>query len=150
MADANGLQRAIRPSGFFNIKKMAADFCSAQCIMDNTGSLTTKSLQPRPFQKYKPLPPQNRSKEFQPSQNGLMQYNHATLNSLIMLCSNVREICNRLSSVGYSSIYNPAAFLTFLDAKNDNPLATWKPIITKSTKVNSLSGSFTVLAQFAS
>ena len=40
MADANGLQRAIRPTGFFfNIKKMAADFCSAQCIMDNTGSL---------------------------------------------------------------------------------------------------------------
>ena len=26
MADANGLQRAIRPTGFFNIKKMAADF----------------------------------------------------------------------------------------------------------------------------
>ena len=42
MADANGLQRAIRPSGFFNIKKMAADFCSAQCIIDNTGSLTFK------------------------------------------------------------------------------------------------------------
>ena len=40
MADANGLQRAIRPTGFFNIKKMAADFCSAQCIMDNTWSLT--------------------------------------------------------------------------------------------------------------
>ena len=39
MADANGLQRAIRPTGFFNIKRMAADFCSAQCIMDNTGSL---------------------------------------------------------------------------------------------------------------
>ena len=37
MADANGLQRAIRPTGVFNIKKMAADFCSAQCIMDNTG-----------------------------------------------------------------------------------------------------------------
>ena len=36
MADANGLQRAIRPTGFFNIKKTAADFCSAQCIMDNT------------------------------------------------------------------------------------------------------------------
>ena len=31
MADANGLQRAIRPTGFFNIKNMAADFCSAQC-----------------------------------------------------------------------------------------------------------------------
>ena len=29
MADANGLRRAIRPTGFFNIKKMAADFCSA-------------------------------------------------------------------------------------------------------------------------
>ena len=40
MADANGLQRAIRPTGFFNIKKIAADFCSAQCIMDNTGSLS--------------------------------------------------------------------------------------------------------------
>ena len=40
MADANGLQRAIRPTEFFNIKKVAADFCSAQCIMDNTGSLT--------------------------------------------------------------------------------------------------------------
>ena len=39
VADANGLQRAIRPTGFFNIKKMAADFCSAQCIMDNTGSI---------------------------------------------------------------------------------------------------------------
>ena len=39
MADANGLQRAIRPTGLFNIKKMTADFCSAQCIMDNTGSL---------------------------------------------------------------------------------------------------------------
>ena len=43
MADANGLQRAIRPTGFFNIKKMAADFCSTQCIMDNTGSLTVFS-----------------------------------------------------------------------------------------------------------
>ena len=39
MADANGLQRAIRPTGVFNIKKIAADFCSAQCVMDNTGSL---------------------------------------------------------------------------------------------------------------
>ena len=39
MADTNGLQRAIRPTRFFNIKKMATDFCSAQCIMDNTGSL---------------------------------------------------------------------------------------------------------------
>ena len=39
MADANGLQRTIRPTRFFNIKKMAANFCSAQCIMDNTGSL---------------------------------------------------------------------------------------------------------------
>ena len=39
MADANGLQRAIRPTGFFNIKKMAADFCCTHCIMDNTGSL---------------------------------------------------------------------------------------------------------------
>ena len=38
-ADANGLQRAKTPTGFFNIRKMAADFCSAQCIMDNTGSL---------------------------------------------------------------------------------------------------------------
>ena len=38
MADAKGLQRAIRPTGFFNIKKMAADFCSTQCIVDNTGS----------------------------------------------------------------------------------------------------------------
>ena len=37
MADANGLQKAVRPTGFFNIKKMAADFCSAQCIMGNTG-----------------------------------------------------------------------------------------------------------------
>ena len=37
MAVTNGLQRAIRPTGFFNIKKMAANFCSAQCIMDNTG-----------------------------------------------------------------------------------------------------------------
>ena len=35
MADVNGLQRAIRPTGFFNIKKMAADFFSA----NNTGSL---------------------------------------------------------------------------------------------------------------
>ena len=43
MADANGLQRAIRPTGFFNIKKMAADFCSAQLgIMDNTASLKSK------------------------------------------------------------------------------------------------------------
>ena len=39
MADANGIQRAIRLTGCFNIKKMAADFCSAQCIMDNSGSL---------------------------------------------------------------------------------------------------------------
>ena len=39
MADANELQRAIRPTGVFNIKKTAADFCSPQCIMDNTGSL---------------------------------------------------------------------------------------------------------------
>ena len=39
IADANGLKRAIRATGFFNIKKMAADFCSAQCIMDNTGPL---------------------------------------------------------------------------------------------------------------
>ena len=42
MADANGLQRAIRPTGIFNIKKMAADFCSAQCKMDNTRSLINK------------------------------------------------------------------------------------------------------------
>ena len=39
MADANGLQRAIGPIRFFNINKMATDFCSAQCIMDNTESL---------------------------------------------------------------------------------------------------------------
>ena len=39
MADANGLQRAIRPTGFFNFKKMSADFCSAQCVMDITGYL---------------------------------------------------------------------------------------------------------------
>ena len=39
MADANGLQRAIRPTEFFNFKKIAADFCSAQYMMDNTGSL---------------------------------------------------------------------------------------------------------------
>ena len=39
MADANVLQRAIRPTGFFNITKMAADFGIAQCEMDNTGSL---------------------------------------------------------------------------------------------------------------
>ena len=44
MADANGLQRAIRPIGFFNIKKMAADFCSTQCTMDNTWSLTRQSI----------------------------------------------------------------------------------------------------------
>ena len=46
MADSNGLQRAIRPTGFFNIKKMAADVCSAQCIMDNTGSLTIHMVVP--------------------------------------------------------------------------------------------------------
>ena len=40
MVDANRLQRAIRPTRFFNIKKMTADFCSTQCDMDNTGSLT--------------------------------------------------------------------------------------------------------------
>ena len=39
MADANRLQRATRPTGFFIIKKITADFCSAQCIMDNTRSL---------------------------------------------------------------------------------------------------------------
>ena len=44
MADANGQQRAIRPTAFFNIKKMAAEFCSAQCIMDDTGSLNFLSL----------------------------------------------------------------------------------------------------------
>ena len=44
MADANELQRAIRPTGFFNIKIMAADFCSAQCIMGNTGSLRQNFL----------------------------------------------------------------------------------------------------------
>ena len=38
--DANGLQRVIRPTGFFNIKKMATDFSSRQCIMDNTGALS--------------------------------------------------------------------------------------------------------------
>ena len=37
MADANELQRAIRPTGFFNIKKIAADFCSAQYIMTILG-----------------------------------------------------------------------------------------------------------------
>ena len=41
MADANGLLRAVRATGVFDIKKMAADFCSAQCIMDNTGSLNS-------------------------------------------------------------------------------------------------------------
>ena len=41
MADANRLQKAVKLTGFFNIKKMATDFCSAQCIMDNTGSLKT-------------------------------------------------------------------------------------------------------------
>ena len=40
--------------------------------------------------------------------------------------------------------------LTFLDAKKDIPRPTWKPIITKSTKVNSFSGSFMVLVQLAS
>ena len=44
MADANGLQRAIRPTGFFNVKKMAANFCSARYIMENTGSLKRYSL----------------------------------------------------------------------------------------------------------
>ena len=39
MVDANGFQRAIRLTRFFNINKMASDFCSAQCIMDNTGPL---------------------------------------------------------------------------------------------------------------
>ena len=43
MVDTNGLQRAIRPTGFFNIKKMAADFCIAQCIIDNTGSLNVST-----------------------------------------------------------------------------------------------------------
>ena len=43
MADANRLRRAVRPTGFFNIKKMAADLCSVQCIMDNTGSLRVMS-----------------------------------------------------------------------------------------------------------
>ena len=42
MADANGLQRAIRPTGFLNIKEMATDFGCVQCIMDNTGSLISK------------------------------------------------------------------------------------------------------------
>ena len=28
MTDANGLKRTLRPTGFFNIKKMAADFRS--------------------------------------------------------------------------------------------------------------------------
>ena len=44
MADANGLKIAIRPTGFFSIKKTAADFCNAQFIMDNTGSLNFISL----------------------------------------------------------------------------------------------------------
>ena len=39
MADANRLQRVLRPIVLFNIKKMATDFCSVQCIMDNTESL---------------------------------------------------------------------------------------------------------------
>ena len=43
MADANGLKRPIRPTGFFNIKKMAVDFCSAQYIMDKSGSLRSLS-----------------------------------------------------------------------------------------------------------
>ena len=33
MADANRLQRAIGPTRFFNIRKMAADFCSVQCTI---------------------------------------------------------------------------------------------------------------------
>ena len=44
MAYANRLQRAIRPTGFFNIKKMAADYCSAQCIMNNTESLNITAV----------------------------------------------------------------------------------------------------------
>ena len=44
MADANGLQRAITHTGFFNIKKMAAEFCSARCIMDNTRSLIIRTI----------------------------------------------------------------------------------------------------------
>ena len=35
MADANGLQRSIGPTGFFNIKKMTADFCSAQWVFNS-------------------------------------------------------------------------------------------------------------------
>ena len=42
IADANRLQRAVRPTRFFNIKKMAADCCSAQCIMDNVESLKSQ------------------------------------------------------------------------------------------------------------
>ena len=42
MVDANGLKRAIKPTGFFNIKKTPADFCSVQCITDYTGSLKIK------------------------------------------------------------------------------------------------------------
>ena len=53
MADANGLQRPIRPTGFFNIKKMAADFCSAQCIMDNTGSSSVRNFDERKNQNKK-------------------------------------------------------------------------------------------------
>ena len=37
MADVNGLQRALRP-------KKVADFCNAQCIMDNTGFLIVDRL----------------------------------------------------------------------------------------------------------
>ena len=54
MAEANRLQRAIRPTGVFNIKKMATEFCSAQCIMHNTGFLkrfdcTSLHIKPNDF-----------------------------------------------------------------------------------------------------
>ena len=39
MVNEKDLKRAIRPTKFFNIKKMAAYFRSGQCIMDNTRSL---------------------------------------------------------------------------------------------------------------
>ena len=55
--DANGLQRAMRPTGFFNIKKMATHFCSAQCIMDNTGSLKTLCHLTHDYQFLRHFPP---------------------------------------------------------------------------------------------
>ena len=38
------LQIIIRSTGFFNIKEMAADARSAQCIMKNTGSLRSSNI----------------------------------------------------------------------------------------------------------